>query len=111
MTPVFPGIKILTLGPVMKGLKGGTSGVVGLITKAKLTIPLNRITGPAPTLAMKTASGNDWETVSNDVEHTFVNNGEELYVQLRGSGCTISAVNSTNGAVVPAIIVKVLEVV
>jgi len=100
--PAFPGVKVLTLGPVFKNI-GGT------ITKAKCIIPSSRITGPSPTIRMKTASGNDWEEVSNGVEHSFATAGSELYLQVIASGTTISAKGSA-GELVPAIIVKVLEV-
>jgi len=96
----FPGIKILTLGPVFKG--------IGTITKAKLIVPNSRLSGPAPKFYLKTANGNDWEEVSNGVEHTFTNSGTELYIQIVGSGCTISAQGDA-GELAPGIICKVTE--
>lgn len=99
--PTFPGLKILTLGPVHKNV-GGT------INKATCYVPSSRITGPTPSIYMKTASSNDWESCSNGQEHTFANTGTELYVQIIGSGCTLSARGSA-GEIVPAIIVKITE--
>lgn len=96
----FPGIKILTLGPVFKG--------IGTITKAKLSVPSSRLSGPTPKFYLKTANGNDWEEVTNGVEHTFSTSGTELYIQIAGSGCTISCKGSA-GELVPGIICKVTE--
>ena len=96
----FPGIKVLTLGPVFKG--------IGEITKAKLIIPNSRITGPTPKFYMKTGSGDDWEEVQNGTEYTFTNSGTELYIQIVGSGCTISC-KGIAGELAPGVICKVTE--
>jgi len=100
--PSFPGIKVLTLGPVFKNIGGN-------ITKAKCVIPSSRITGPNPVIRMRTASDNAWEEVTNGDEHSFATAGSELYLQIVASGTTISA-KGDNGELVPCIIVKVLEV-
>lgn len=111
MPVTFPGAKILTLGPVMQNLKGETDGVAGQIQKAKLIIPLGRITGPDfLALRLKTEANYEWEDVQNNVEHTFNNPGTKLYIQLIGSGIVLSAVNETDGSIVPAIIAKVTQV-
>ena len=99
--PTFPGAKTVSFGPIFKNI-GGT------ITKAKVMIPSSRLTGNINAIFMRTSVDVDWEEVNNFEEYTFTNSGSEIYLMIVASGAIISG--RKNGAIIPGILVKVLEV-
>lgn len=116
MPDVFPGISVLQLANIHKNIADGAAGGGALISKVRIFISPDRITGPTPAVYVRaSASGTgSFEEVTGDVTavngyvHTLTTPGAQIDLRLIGSGTILNSKDS-EGKVWPVILVKVEE--
>lgn len=116
MPTSFPGISVLQLNNIHKNIADGSGGGAALITRVRIHIPIDRVTGPAPTVYVRASAAGtgNFEEVPGDVtvvggySYVLSSPGAQLDIRLIGSGTVLDSKDS-EGKVWPVLLVKVEE--